>query len=207
MRDLIVNIIYKTGEFTNGAVEITAACLGIFALSLVFQCLEPTVLRAFFSIKDSKTPAAISIVFLFINLILSLGFIKLLQTNENLSLFILNLFNLSSLEHALLLGLVLAYNISLIIDFVLLFAFLRKRLGGLKIREILGFLIKISFSTIIIVFVALFTMNLFNGLDNFWMNLFEFSVVTIVSFIVYFILTSILKIEEAERIKKFILRK
>ncbi|MDD4358331.1 MAG: murein biosynthesis integral membrane protein MurJ [Candidatus Pacebacteria bacterium] len=204
MRDLIVSIIYKTGQFTNGAVEVTGACLGIFALSLVFQCLEPTILRAFFSIKDSKTPAVISIFFLVFNFILSMSFVKLLETNESLNAFVLNLFNLSSPHHAMLLGLVLAYNISLILDFVLLFTFLRKKLGDLRIREIFGYLIKIIFSSIVIAFVALFIMNLFNGFNGFLMNLLEFTTVTIVSFIIYFILTSVLKTEEAGRIRQFL---
>ncbi|HOI60130.1 MAG TPA: murein biosynthesis integral membrane protein MurJ [Candidatus Pacearchaeota archaeon] len=204
MRDLIVNIIYGVGQFSGEAVSVTSACLGIFALSLIFQCLEPTILRAFFSIKDSKTPAIISIIFLFINLTLSLGFVYLLQVNENLNAMLLSLFNLNNPEHALLLGLVLAYNISLVIDFVLLFVFLRKKIEDFEVKKIQGFLLKIFFSSVIMTVIALFIINLFNNLNGFWMNLFEFIAVTIISFIVYFILTYILKTEEARKLGQFL---
>lgn len=204
MRDLIVNIIYGAGQFSAEAVSVTSACLGIFALSLIFQCLEPTVLRAFFSLKDSKTPAIISIIFLFINLTLSLGFVYLLQVNENLNAMLLSLFNLNNPEHALLLGLVLAYNISLVIDFVLLFVFLRKKIEDFEVKKIQGFLVKIFFSSVIMTVIALFIMSLFNNFNGFWMNLLEFIAVTIISFIVYFILTYIFKTEEARKLGQFL---
>ena len=204
MRDLIVNIIYGAGQFSAEAVSVTSACLGIFALSLIFQCLEPTVLRAFFSLKDSKTPAIISIIFLFINLTLSLGFVYLLQVNENLNAMLLSLFNLNNPEHALLLGLVLAYNISLVIDFVLLFVFLRKKIEDFEVKKIQGFLVKIFFSSVIMTVIALFIMSLFNNFNGFWMNLLEFIAVTIISFIIYFILTYILKTEEARKLGQFL---
>lgn len=204
MRDLIVNIIYGAGQFSGEAVSVTSACLGIFALSLIFQCSEPTILRAFFSLKDSKTPAIISIIFLFINLTLSLGFVYLLQVNENLNATLLNLFNLNNPEHALLLGLVLAYNISLVIDFILLFVFIRRKIGDFEIKKIQAFLVKIFFSSVIMTVIALFIMSLFNNLNGFWMNLFEFIAVTIISFIVYFILTYILKTEEARKLGQFL---
>ena len=55
--------------------------------------------------------------------------------------------------------------------------------------------------------VTLFIIGLFNkmALDNFWINLLEFSLVTIFSFATYFIFTYILKTEEAQRIKQFLL--
>ena len=204
MRDLIVSIILKTGEFSSLAVEITGACLGIFALSLVFQCLEPTLLRAYFSIKDTKTPAIISLIFLATNFILSFLFVELLKQNEFLNSFILNMFHLKSPEHVLLLGLVFAYNISLVIDFILLSWFLKKKIGGLDLKKSI---IKISISSIPMLMVALFIIGLFNkmALDNFWINLLEFSLVTIFSFATYFIFTYILKTEEAQRIKQFLL--
>ncbi|MFA7142340.1 MAG: lipid II flippase MurJ, partial [Candidatus Paceibacterota bacterium] len=192
------------GQFSGEAVSVTSACLGIFALSLIFQCLEPTILRAFFSIKDSKTPAIISIIFLFINLTLSLGFVYLLQVNENLNAMLLSLFNLNNPEHALLLGLVLAYNISLVIDFVLLFVFLRKKIEDFEVKKIQGFLVKIFFSSVIMTVIALFIMSLFNNFNGFWMNLLEFIAVTIISFIIYFILTYILKTEEARNLGQFL---
>lgn len=202
MRDLVVNIVYGAGQFSGEAITVTSACLGIFALSLVFQCLEPTILRAFFSLKDSKTPAIISVIFLFVNLFLSLGAVYLLQTNEGLNAIMLNLFNLTNPDHALLLGLVLAYNISLILDFLLLFIFLRKKIKDFEIKKVKGFLAKVCFASIIMTIVALFIIRLFGEINGFWMSLIVFTIITIISFIVYFVLTCMLKTEETERIKE-----
>jgi len=202
MRDLIVNIILRTGEFTGYAVEITGACLGIFALSLVFQCLEPTILRAYFSIKDTKTPAIISLIFLATNFILSFSFVELLKQNEGLSSFVSNLFHLKSPEHALLIGLVFAYNISLVIDFGLLFIFLKKKIGDFDFKKMASCLVKLFISSIPMLIAAFIVINVFDQIstNNFWMNLLEFTTVIIISFIVYFIFTLILKTEEARRI-------
>ncbi|MDD3032492.1 MAG: murein biosynthesis integral membrane protein MurJ [Candidatus Pacebacteria bacterium] len=199
-RDLIVSIILKAGEFSEYAVSVTGACLGIFALSLVFQCLEPMILRAFYSMKEAKTPAIISLFFLIINFVLSLSFIEIIRNNPNLSNFIVDLFNLGSADCSLLIGLVIAYNISLFIDFVLLVIFLKKKIGPFCFRESFSFLFKIIISSIPFVVVALITMNFFQS-DDFLSSLIEFVVVSMVSFIVYFFFTLSFKTEEAEILK------
>ena len=206
MRDLIVNIILGTGQFTGYAVEITGACLGIFALSLIFQCLEPTILRAYFSIKDTKTPAIISLAFLVVNFILSLSFVELLKQNQTLNSFVLNLFNLESSEQVLLLGLVFAYNVSLILDFVLLFSFLKKKIGDFDFKKMRDSFLKISLSSVPMVLITLLVIKVFPAINDFWMNLLEFTVVTLIAFFVYYLFTLLFKTEEAKRIKEVVLK-
>jgi len=67
LRKPIVSIVFQTGAFKGTAVEITAACLGLYFLSTAAQCLAPIILRGFFSLKDSLTPALISFFFMLVN--------------------------------------------------------------------------------------------------------------------------------------------
>ncbi|MFA7141999.1 MAG: murein biosynthesis integral membrane protein MurJ [Candidatus Paceibacterota bacterium] len=199
MKDLITSIILKAGAFSSSAVQVTGLCLGVFALSLVFQCLEPTLLRAYFSLKDTKTPAIISLVFLLINLVLSFLFVSILKENIALNTFFLNFFNLKESEHVLLLGLVLAYNISLIIDFQLLYFFLKKKIGSLSLKQNI---LKLLISSLPMILVAEILIKLFNNnLDHLFINIIEFTLVTLLSFITYFGFTRMLKVETAINIK------
>ncbi len=202
MRNLIVSIVLKTGAFSISAVEITGACLGIFALSLIFQCLEPTLLRAFFSLKDTKTPALISLIFFLINLVLSLSFVELLKSNVALNNFFMYFFHIKEPEHILLLALVLAFNISLIIDYWLLYYFLKKKIGALNLKQNT---IKLSLACIPMTLIALITLKLFNNnLDNLFVNVVKFGTVTLFSFVTYFAFTRIFKVEESKKILKHI---
>jgi len=70
LRKPIVSIVFQTGAFKGTAVEITAACLGLYFLSTAAQCLAPIILRGFFSLKDSLTPALISFFFMLVNVFL-----------------------------------------------------------------------------------------------------------------------------------------
>ena len=200
MRDLIVSIILKTGEFSTYAVSATAACLGIFALSLVFQCLEPTILRAFFSLKDAKTPAIISIFFLIINFILSFSFIEMIRNNTSFNNFISDLFNLGNSDCPLLIGLVLAYNISLIVDFFLLAFFLKRKIGSFDLKEFFNYVLKLLASCLPLIAIALVIMNFFK-VETLFPSLIEFTIITLTSFLIYFLFTLLFKVEGAEIIK------
>jgi putative peptidoglycan lipid II flippase len=202
MRDLIVKTVLEAGAFTGYAVEITGACLGVFALSLFLQCLEPILLRGFFSIKDTKTPTIIALVFLAINTIFSFGFVYLLQTSKCLSITVVKLFNLGSLDEALLLGLTFAFSLSLIIEYLLLYVFLKKKIGDFGSKEIWKSFIFIVLSSAIMSIVAIFLLNHINLGTGFFMYLLTFIIITSISFLVYFILTTTFKLEEGRTILK-----
>lgn len=106
-RTQIIEIIFKTGKFTQGSIEITATCLGFFALGIWANSLIPLVLRAFFAFKDTKTPTIIAIMAMVVNVALSFGFVRLLNSVA---------------------GLPLAFSIGSILQLLLLMFFLNKKI-------------------------------------------------------------------------------
>ncbi|MDP2967280.1 MAG: murein biosynthesis integral membrane protein MurJ [bacterium] len=127
LRTQIIEIIYRTGKFGLENVQLTSACLGIFTFSIFAQSLIPLLSRAFFSFQDTKTPTLITISAVLLNIILSLSFIWLLKFPNTFSNFFIEIFSLLRKENTVVLGLPLAFSISAIFQFILLyFAFKRK---------------------------------------------------------------------------------
>ncbi|MDO8633565.1 MAG: murein biosynthesis integral membrane protein MurJ [Candidatus Wildermuthbacteria bacterium] len=68
---LVELILYK-GKFTIEDVQLTSSLLGIFALGIVFQSFIPLLIRAFYSLQDTKTPTFISVATIAFNILLAL---------------------------------------------------------------------------------------------------------------------------------------
>src|SRR3989344_2006109 len=56
LRELIVRVLYQSGEFSADDVVLTGAALGVFSFGIIFQSLIPLLTRAFFALQDTKTP-------------------------------------------------------------------------------------------------------------------------------------------------------
>jgi len=121
LRTPIITFIYKTGKFTLSDVQLTSACLGIFALSIFAQSLIPLLARAFFSLQDTKTPTLITFWAVSLNIILCFSFVWLLKSPNIFSNSLIEFFSLFRNENTSLLGLPLAFSISAIFQFILLY--------------------------------------------------------------------------------------
>lgn len=121
LRDLIVNLIYKTGRFALADSQLTAACLGLFALSIFAQSLIPLLVRAFFSFQDTRTPTLITFLCVALNIGLSFFLVFILRSTDGAPTDLLGRFlNLSPGKELSILGLPLAFSVSAILQFVLL---------------------------------------------------------------------------------------
>lgn len=106
----IVRLVFERGAFDANSTEMTAFALGFFSLGLFFQGGYNILNRAFYSIKDTKTPLKISIGVVIINIILSLLLVRPLQHG----------------------GLALANSLSAICSFGISYMLLRKKLVYVK---------------------------------------------------------------------------
>jgi len=66
--------------------------------------------------------------------------------------------------------------------------------------------LKISLSSVPMVLITLLVIKVFPAVNDFWMNLLEFTVVTLIAFFVYYLFTLLFKTEEAKRIKEVVLK-
>jgi len=112
LRAQVVRVVLGTGRFDWGDTVMTADALAFLVISVFAQSLLPLVTRTFFALRDVKTPLLVGLVSI---------------AAERLLAYWLT----SSGVLAGASGLALAYSIGGVVNLVLLWVFLRRRLGGL----------------------------------------------------------------------------
>lgn len=121
-RTQIVEIIVGIGRYILGIsnfggseIELAALCLGIFSFSLFAQSLIPLISRAFFSLQDTKTPTLIALFSFALNIVLAFTFVRWLSLPNYAG-------------NTAVIGLPLAFSISAIFQFILLYSAFRKKI-------------------------------------------------------------------------------
>ncbi len=127
LRNQIINIILKTGQFGVPEAKLTAACLGIFAFSIFAQSLIPLLSRGFFSLQDTKTPTLITALSVVLNIAFAFFFIWLLSFQNLFTNFIKNFFEIEGTKNIAIIGLPFAFSISAIFQFILLFLLFKRK--------------------------------------------------------------------------------
>ena len=204
LREEIIDIILKTGSFTSSDAQITSAALGLFFISTFAQTLVPIILRGFFSLKDTITPTIIAIFFVILNLYLSLFFVSLFAGENFLTEIMRNLMGIDGLTNFSVLGLVLAFNIGLLFEFILLFYFFKRKFKNWNIKEIYISFIKIFSCSLLMGISAYYLLPIFRNIFN--SSLIDFTLVTLVSLLIYVILTIALKMPEIKAVKRLIIK-
>ncbi|MEI7619970.1 MAG: murein biosynthesis integral membrane protein MurJ [Candidatus Falkowbacteria bacterium] len=115
LRAQIIRIILGTGSFDWNDTILTMDTLGFFALSLFAQAIIPLQTRVFYARQDSRTPFFIGIFVVIANIFLSIWLSGRLGVA----------------------GLALAFSMSSILNFVMLWAWLHVRVGSLDQGKIL----------------------------------------------------------------------
>jgi len=208
MRGQIVRLVLGTGEFGWEDTRLTAAALGIFSFSLVANALVHLLVRAYFSMQDTKTPLYVSIGSVILNISLSLIFIFVLKSTDFLHsglTYFLRLENLSNIE---VLAFPLAFLFSITAQFLILYLLLEKRIGDLRRQEIIDSAIRVLGSSIVMTIVAFFSLRAMVNLvtlDTFLNVLAQFSVTLFFSIIAYLLAAVIFDSPEMKAILKKIL--
>jgi putative peptidoglycan lipid II flippase len=127
LRAQIVRLIYGAGRFDWDDTSRTAAALGVFAISLAAQGLIPVLARSFYALKDTVTPVGISVIAFVINVVLSFLLAPLWSVS----------------------GLAFAFSVSGLLQLILLYSVLRKRLGPLDDRRVFESLLRIIFASFV----------------------------------------------------------
>jgi putative peptidoglycan lipid II flippase len=143
LRAQIVRVILGGGLFDWPATIATADALAVFSLSLFAQALIPLYVRAFFAYKNSHTPLYVGLVSVIVNIGLAYHFFT-----SSYSLFGYPVHSVT--------GLAMAFSISMILNFVLLWALLRIKLGSLNDGKVIWSTAKIVFATLIMGMVTQF---------------------------------------------------
>lgn len=114
----IVRLLFKHGAFTDENLRLTAFALVFYSIGIIGQSIVPIIIRGFYSIQDTKTPVKIGFLVLLFNLILNLSFVKF----SNLAIG----------------GIAFSTSLTSILEMMLLYKMLGKRIRRLKTMELMA---------------------------------------------------------------------
>jgi putative peptidoglycan lipid II flippase len=115
LRAQLTRLVLGYGRFDWSATILAMNSLGYFALSFFAQATIPLLIRVFYARQDSRTPFFVGLSAVAVNIVLSVIFGRQMGV----------------------VGLALAFSISSILNFILLWIFLRHCLGGLDEKRII----------------------------------------------------------------------
>ncbi|KKW41370.1 MAG: Integral membrane protein MviN [Candidatus Magasanikbacteria bacterium GW2011_GWA2_56_11] len=188
LRAQITRVVFGSGEFDWTATALTADTLAFFTLSLFAQCLSLVIARAFYALQDTWTPFFVGLGGLLVHIIASLYAKELLGVR----------------------GLALAYSLSMVLQFCLLWILLRRRVGSLGELSIVKNLAKVSAGA---VFMALIVQWLKYPLANlvdmtrFWGILSQGLISGTIGLLGYGFVCHLLRLEEMELFRQSLQRR
>jgi len=177
LRAQIIRIILGTGSFDWQDTILTMDTLGFFALSLFAQAIIPLQTRLFYARQDSKTPFIIGIFVVIANIFLSLWLSGRLGVA----------------------GLALAFSISSILNFILLWFWLHVKIGNMDQAKILISTAKFSAAGIAAGFVVQMMKNIvwpYIDMTTFFGVLAQGTAAALFGIITYLLVCAVLKSEE-----------
>lgn len=127
----IIRLILQGGRFSPDSTRLTTWALSFFALGLVGHALVEIAVRAFYALKDTKTPVGIGLLAMGVNIGLSFGLMPLFL-------------GWGWPGHA---GLALANSLAVIFEMIILLVVLQRRMGGLSETALRAPVTKVSLAT------------------------------------------------------------
>ncbi len=210
LRAQIVRIVLGTGKFGWTDTRLTAAVLGIFALSIFAQGLIPMISRGFYAFHNTKIPVLISLVSFFINICLSYGLVWAINNLNSISFFLSKVLKLQGIEQISILGLPLAFSFSNVIYFIILLKLFDKKINWWLPKQIKNSFFKIAFAAI---FMSMTTYSLLYVVDLFiythtFIGIFAQTIIACLGGLtIYIIFTALLHSPELSNIKNLIFKK
>ncbi len=191
LRVPLVRIAYGTKSFPWEATILTGQVVAVFSTAILAQSITQLLIRSFYALEDTVTPLWVGVISMITNVLFAFIFVH-------------------NLDYGVI-GLAMAISISSLIQVLFLLFLIQKRIGFFTITEYIMPFIKMILASFIMG-VALWVPMQF--LDKFILDttkVIELIILTIVAtasgFLVYLILSSILQIEELNKVlnifKKF----
>ena len=204
LRAQIVRLVLGTGEFGWLETRLTAASLGIMALSVFAASFVLFLARVFYSLHDTKTPLLASLLSMGLNVLLCFCLVFFLSFPNFFQELVVDSLRLTDITDVRLIGLPLALSLSSVCQFLLLLFFLKKKMGDLAGQEILRSFGKIMLAGFLMVpalYLALYALATFLNTNTTLGIFIQTAFSAIVGLAVYLLLTSWLKSPEIKIIQ------
>lgn len=137
LRKEIIKVVFARGAFDISAINLTSYMLGFHVIGMTFYAINEMLIRAFYSLKDMKTPNTIIVLCTILNIMLSF----LLVGNFGLG------------------GIGLSISISAFVSCCLLYFMLNKRLGQINYKGSLIDWVKIIVASLMMGIIVYFLKN------------------------------------------------
>ena len=125
----VVRLVFGASQFDWPSTVLTGMTLAYLSIGLAAQSISLLLVRGFYALKDTRTPVLVSFIVVFINILLSYFFVRVL----NLEVWSLGL----------------AFSISSLISSLLLFITLDRKVGGFERALVFGPFFKMLMATAI----------------------------------------------------------
>ncbi|MCX7842837.1 MAG: murein biosynthesis integral membrane protein MurJ [Clostridia bacterium] len=179
LKEEIIVLVYQRGAFTLENTNKTAIAFAGLTFGVIGMAYREILNKAFYALKDTKTPMLNSIQAVFINILLNIILTKLFG----------------------LFGLALGSSSAFILSSCLLFVKINKKIGDIRFKWISEGLIKYSISSIIMGFIMYFACQYIIGAFGFSENFIYKSIIVLIpaflGFAVYSLMLFVTKAEEA----------
>jgi len=136
LRVPITQVLFQHGVFDAYSTSITATAVLFYSFGLIFYAGNNVLNSSFYSLKDTMTPVKIAVAALLFNIVLNVSLMRPLKVG----------------------GLALSTTLSGALSFILLLIFLRKKIGNMRIKEILFDFLRI-FAASVIMGLVIFVLN------------------------------------------------
>lgn len=189
LRVPVIRVLFQRGSFSETDTAITAGILGFTVFGIIGITYREILNRAFYSLKDTKTPMINGIIAVTLNIIFNVGLVRVMGVN----------------------GLALGTAISGFISAGMLFFRLNKKIGGIKRGVIADGFLKPLFASIIMWAVIFLGDNLLKSFINFhqglMISLIKISLYSIFGVLVYILVIIQFNIPEINLFKEKLLNK
>lgn len=175
----VVNIVYHRGSFDNNAAELTSSTLSFYGMMYVFAAIQEIVTRAFYGMKDTKTPLRVATIAIIGNSVLSYIFSKTIGFG----------------------GIALGTTVSTVLAAILLIASLKKRVKGINLAELISSLWKFVISALIMILTVFILKRFSTGLGV----ISRFLIICLCVFMIHCVVLYILKCKELIDLKNHVI--
>lgn len=139
LRAQIVRVILGAGHFSWSDTRLTAACLAIFAVSVVAQSLCQLFVRAYYAASQTRTPLIINVISAGIVIALAFGLTYLYNTSLLFRFWLEAMLRVDDLTGTAILILPLAFSIGLIFNAIAHWVFFARDFSPLPRQTLRGF--------------------------------------------------------------------
>ncbi len=182
--------LFERGEWTNTFTRATAWALAFYAIGIAGFSLLEVLSRAFYALSDTWTPVKIGIPSMLTNIALSLIFVRIVGDQ-------------GSLVRGPFGGLALANSLTTILESLVLWWLLRRRIGSIKDAYVLGGVWRVIVATLVMAVALILVMSALENTNS----LVTLIVSAVVGGGIFFGVSAALGLDEAKAVPMMLLRR